>query len=223
MRSATFLRICAAALLAFSFASVSGRDTTGLFVRGDVNGDGKLDIADPILTLQYLFGTDAQLPCEDAADANDDGVLNIADAVFELSFLFTPGVVMPEPSGEPGPDPTPDELTCGEAPSEAVTLIYSPRQCESDPWEDPAIADRAEELRVWVEKQGGEVISVKVKNWDVPVCMACGCPRGYSLIITVRGDEAVGILLKAGFELVGDDPGPRPDPPPRPGPPPAIE
>jgi hypothetical protein len=59
------------------------------FRRGDVNGDGDLDIADPISFLSYLFVAGSDSPaCLDTADANDDGELDIADAVTMLLFLF---------------------------------------------------------------------------------------------------------------------------------------
>ncbi|MGH9360890.1 MAG: FG-GAP repeat domain-containing protein, partial [Thermoanaerobaculia bacterium] len=43
------------------------------FRRGDVDGDGKVEINDPIVHLQELFLGGAPVACEDAADANDDG------------------------------------------------------------------------------------------------------------------------------------------------------
>ena len=57
------------------------------FIRGDVNDDGTLDIADSVTCLDGIFG-DGQFACEDAADANDDGTLNVADPVYILEVLF---------------------------------------------------------------------------------------------------------------------------------------
>ena len=82
-----------------------------LFMRGDANGDGSLDIADPILVLGYLFSNKA-VGCLDTADANDDGVIDIADPVRILGFLFGGAPPLPPPFPDLGLDPTPDDLSC---------------------------------------------------------------------------------------------------------------
>ncbi|MEM7166913.1 MAG: IPT/TIG domain-containing protein [Planctomycetota bacterium] len=79
------------------------------FTRGDCNGDGSNNIADPIFLLGYLFpGTGGAnvVECFDACDGNDDEALNIADAVAMLGALFgTPTVPLSAPNGC-GPDPS---------------------------------------------------------------------------------------------------------------------
>ena len=67
------------------------------FIRGDVDGSGRVDISDAIFILNYLFAGGASPRCEDAADANDDGKIEIADAINILSFLFTGGKPLPPP------------------------------------------------------------------------------------------------------------------------------
>ena len=84
-----------------------------LFVRGDSNGDGQLDISDPIRTLNYLFAGGVTVACQDAADANDDGGVDISDAVYSLNFLFAGGKDIPPPISKSGMDPTDDTLGCG--------------------------------------------------------------------------------------------------------------
>jgi len=86
--------------------------TNNDFLRGDPNGDGSTDISDPIMVLEYLFGSINTLACPDAADSNDDGTLDISDAIFLLQYLFEGSVVIPPPVGVPGPDPTADALGC---------------------------------------------------------------------------------------------------------------
>lgn len=83
------------------------------FVRGDLNFDGQLDIADPVSVLSLLFvvGTPPH-PCEDAQDANDDGAVDISDPIFLLSNLFTSGPPPSEPFPDCGTDPTMDPLGC---------------------------------------------------------------------------------------------------------------
>ncbi len=79
------------------------------FRRGDANGDGSFDVADPVFLLNFLFVPGSPpLGCPDAADVNDDGSNNIADGVTALSALFIPG--------QPGP-PAPGSTTCGTDPT----------------------------------------------------------------------------------------------------------
>ncbi len=82
------------------------------FVRGDANQDLSVDISDPIMLLDYLFGSLSVLPCPDAADGNDDGDLNIADAVAILQYLFNNAGPLPAPFPDQGQDPTSDSLGC---------------------------------------------------------------------------------------------------------------
>ncbi len=74
------------------------------FIRGDVNGDGAFDIADPVLGLSHLF-LGQSIPCLRAFDANGDDALNIADAVFTLSALFGSGPALSAPHPACGVDP----------------------------------------------------------------------------------------------------------------------
>ncbi len=83
-----------------------------LFVRGDSNSDGILDLSDAIFKLRYLFA-EGRLPvCEDAADTNDDGAIDISDAVHLLFCLFAGTPCPPPPYPACGLDSTPDALTC---------------------------------------------------------------------------------------------------------------
>lgn len=89
-----------------------------LFVRGDANGDGELDVSDAVRILLVKFAA-AGLTCgdpadpertNDACDANDDGELDVSDAIFVLNHLFTGGPPPPPPFPAAGPDPTLDGL-----------------------------------------------------------------------------------------------------------------
>jgi len=87
-------------------------------VRGNANGDttpagkARLDIADPITMLGYLFGGGPKPPCLDVFDSNDDGGVNIADAIYLLSYLFAAGKAPPAPFPDAGIDQTPDQIHC---------------------------------------------------------------------------------------------------------------
>lgn len=87
------------------------------FVRGECNGDGATDIADPITLLTALFpppGTPIpDFICPDACDGNDDGALDIGDAITILTALFAGGAI-PGPASC-GADPTGDPLPCPES------------------------------------------------------------------------------------------------------------
>ncbi|OQC21688.1 MAG: Inner spore coat protein H [Planctomycetes bacterium ADurb.Bin069] len=82
-----------------------------LFIRGDVNRDGVVNVSDAVRLLRQLF-TQAPLTCADAADVNDDGRLDLADAAALLEWLFTGGGPPAPPFPEEGVDPTPDDLGC---------------------------------------------------------------------------------------------------------------
>ena len=77
------------------------------FVRGDGNGDGRVDVADAISILSYLFAS-GRASCLSAMDANASRKIDIADAIFLLQYLFT--------HAAPPPAPGPEE--CGFAPAE---------------------------------------------------------------------------------------------------------
>lgn len=92
-----------------------------LFIRGDSNQDGKVNIADTVTILEHLF-VGGEVPAVlDAADVNDDGSVNIADAVHLNNYLFSGGPAPSAPfaqlSGQIGSlaglghDPTPDSLS----------------------------------------------------------------------------------------------------------------
>jgi len=79
------------------------------FVRGEVNGDGRIDIADPVWILGALYGG-LPLRIADAADVNDNGILELSDPIHLLNHLFRSGEPPAAPYPAPGPDPSLDEL-----------------------------------------------------------------------------------------------------------------
>ena len=88
-----------------------------LFRRGDVDGDGKMAISDPVALLEHLFRSKPEPPCLEAADVNDDGSVDLGDAIATLFYLFLKGLAPPSPGPKVcGPDPTPDALTCATPP-----------------------------------------------------------------------------------------------------------
>lgn len=101
-----------------------GTPSSHAFIRGNVNGDGVVDVSDVVNILARLFipGTPA-LDCPDVGDVNDDGLFDVSDAVYLLASLFIPGSPPPPaPYPDDGFDPTPtDPFTCGDAPPMATS------------------------------------------------------------------------------------------------------
>ena len=102
-------------------AAVPCQEPAGdLFVRGDGNSDGAINLTDGVVPLLYLFSGGAEPVCMDAADANDTGNIEITDAIIIFSWLFTGGVVPQPPSptspgypaGDCGGDDSDDGLDC---------------------------------------------------------------------------------------------------------------
>ena len=76
------------------------------WTRGDANGDGIVDVSDPIALLGQLFlGIDASPACDEALDANADERLDLSDAIFVLGFLFGGTSAIPPPYPDPAPCP----------------------------------------------------------------------------------------------------------------------
>jgi len=86
-------------------------ETSCRFRRGDSNNDGKVDLADAIHNLSWLFLGGQLRGCPDAADSDDDGEITVTDCIRQLSWLFLGGEAPPAPGPvNCGPDPTPDRL-----------------------------------------------------------------------------------------------------------------
>ena len=83
-----------------------------VFIRGDVNMDTYVDIADVIFHLDYTFLSGPLPICMDAGDANDDGISDISDAIFLLYYFFLAGPGPWVPFPDPGIDWTDDSLGC---------------------------------------------------------------------------------------------------------------
>jgi len=82
------------------------------FRRGDGDGNGAIQISDPIRTLSYLFLAGEPPPCSDAADSDDSGDLDITDAIYILSFQFLGGPAPKSPFPGCGIDEWMDALDC---------------------------------------------------------------------------------------------------------------
>ncbi|MFP6738443.1 MAG: DM13 domain-containing protein [Planctomycetota bacterium] len=82
-----FYNICACFLLAW-FVPVSLCSQQQAPLRGDVNGNGRLEVGDAQYLLDYFFNHGRALICNPAADINHDSRINITDAIYLLQALF---------------------------------------------------------------------------------------------------------------------------------------
>jgi hypothetical protein len=83
------------------------------FLRGDVDGNASVDMADALKLLWFLFLGGNTLDCADAADADDSGAVEITDAIGVLRYLFAGGPTPPAPGpADCGEDSTADALGC---------------------------------------------------------------------------------------------------------------
>ncbi|NCG55422.1 MAG: hypothetical protein GWP35_00805 [Proteobacteria bacterium] len=82
------------------------------FKRGDFDGNGGVNLADPINMLQYLFSNGPEPSCLKIIDIDDSGVIQLNDPVLMLSYLFSGGAAPEAPFEECGIDPTDDDIPC---------------------------------------------------------------------------------------------------------------
>jgi hypothetical protein len=58
------------------------------YIIGDANRDSKIDIADVVFTINYLF-MEGPAPCPyHSADTNCDGTVNVSDVICLINYLF---------------------------------------------------------------------------------------------------------------------------------------
>jgi len=159
------------------------RTVIDTFQRGEVNGDGVVDMSDAIQTLSFIF-TSAEPPsCVRAADVNADDTVDLSDAVSVLSFLFTTG----RPPAAPFPG-------CGWDGDESPLPCESSASCPQETVDDflyyrgEEVGDRLVDLTQRLEDAG----------YDPGALSAAGTVevRGKRRISPTSGEEAF---------LVGDE------------------
>jgi PKD repeat protein len=88
------------------------------FRRGDVDGNGVLEITDPINSLGFQFLGSFEPTCLDALDWDDNGAVEVTDPVGNLTRQFASGPPAPAPGSDTcGEDPTEDPLGCDGQPA----------------------------------------------------------------------------------------------------------
>jgi hypothetical protein len=82
------------------------------FARGDDDGNGQLEITDPVSNLSFQFLGEFQPTCLDALDFDDNGAVEITDPIGNLTYQFLGGPGPAAPFPDCGADPSDDTLTC---------------------------------------------------------------------------------------------------------------
>ena len=104
-----------ALIIALLPLSAPGLHAQAEFVRGDINADGQLSIADATMWFCVNFSDFWPVSCADVADVDDNGSVDLGDLALTWSFLFgpsDPASTIPAPVPGPGLDPTEDGLGC---------------------------------------------------------------------------------------------------------------
>jgi hypothetical protein len=140
-------------VLAFLFLLNAAPPGETSFRRGDANGDGAIDLVDPILTLAFLFSGASAPPCLDAADSDDSGSVEVSDAIRTLNYLFLGGLPPAPPFPEAGRDPTLDALSC------RASLLSQPSGQELEAYLETLLA---EELESALLASGGFQVTAEV-------------------------------------------------------------
>lgn len=64
---------------------------SGVYLRGDANGDEQLDVGDAVYLINYIFRYGPAPDPLDSADANCDGIVDIGDVVRIVAYTFRDG------------------------------------------------------------------------------------------------------------------------------------
>jgi hypothetical protein len=62
-----------------------------VFVCGDANGDGEVNVGDGVFVIGYVFNSGPPPEPEVSGDANCDGDVNVGDAVYVINYVFNEG------------------------------------------------------------------------------------------------------------------------------------
>ena len=94
----------------FNWFKVVGEVTEGeLFIRGDTDTNGRMELTDAIGIFNFLFITGVAPLCFDAADADDNAAIELTDGIRILNVLFLGfGQIPPPGFRDCGSDPTED-------------------------------------------------------------------------------------------------------------------
>ena len=84
------------------------------YKRGDSNGDGIVNVADAIWSLQEIFNGGTPGTCFDSKNSNGDTLYDIGDPIFLIAYIFSGG----------SPPPNPGPVDCGNDGEPQLCEIY---------------------------------------------------------------------------------------------------
>ena len=84
------------------------------FIRGDVNQDKEVNLADVVYSLEYLFAGGEKPRCLETADINNDKRIDLSDSIYLLRHLYADGPKPPAPFPEHGLEIPESNLGCRE-------------------------------------------------------------------------------------------------------------
>ncbi|MFH1687246.1 MAG: S8 family serine peptidase [bacterium] len=82
---------CTSELLTYQPAVIAGSITVLGTTRGDVNGDGEIDIADLVYLVNYMFNSGPAPVTPEAGNIDGMGNIDIADLVYLVNYMFNGG------------------------------------------------------------------------------------------------------------------------------------
>ena len=87
----------------------------GDFIRGDTDGNGRFNIADAVIIIQFVAGNIGQrFDCMDALDADNNDRVNFMDAIPVIDYIFRRGAPLDAPFPTCGAETEEDTLSCNE-------------------------------------------------------------------------------------------------------------
>ena len=96
---------------------LAAMESSPLFLRGDANSDGSIDISDGINILGYLFLGNDPPACLDSSDSDDSGIVDLSDGILIFNFLFLGGNAPDAAAPSCRRDKTEDGLDCAASPA----------------------------------------------------------------------------------------------------------
>lgn len=121
-------------------ARSAGEPSSGL--KGDINGDGRVDILDVQLCVNVVLGLEDDPAIAQAADVNEDGVVNVLDVQWTANiFLGVPTPTPVPPTGTATAIPTPTDsptLTLTASPAATLTPTSTPPPPTPSPTPTPS-------------------------------------------------------------------------------------
>lgn len=121
-------------------------------LNGDANGDGNINISDPVFSLAYLERNGPEPPCPDQADLDSSGGLGREDALRSLCLLFGCGGDVEGEAGRAMVDDGSDEGEAGETP--ALVACGAGEEPVPGRIEKEASPNEGVRLRCWLSPSG---------------------------------------------------------------------